>query len=60
MLNHLADYARSHGVGVLRLETGIYQPEAIARYERWGFQRIPPFGAYQEDPLSYFYEKRLA
>jgi putative acetyltransferase len=24
-----------------------------------GFQRIPPFGTYKEDPLSMFYEKRL-
>jgi putative acetyltransferase len=59
MLDHLADCARQHGVAVLRLETGIYQPQAIGLYERCGFQRIPPFGAYQEDPLSVFYEKRL-
>ncbi len=59
LLNYLADYARQHGVTVLRLETGISQPEAIGLYERCGFQRIPPFGAYQEDPLSLFYEKHL-
>ena len=59
MLQHLADYARQQGVAVLRLETGIYQPEAIGFYERYGFQRIPPFGAYKEDPLSVFYEKRI-
>jgi putative acetyltransferase len=59
MLQHLADYARHQGVAVLRLETGIYQPEAIGLYERCGFRRIPPFGAYQEDPLSVFYERRL-
>ena len=40
------------------LETGIHQHEAIGLYERMGFQRIPPFGAYQEDPLSRFYEKQ--
>jgi putative acetyltransferase len=60
MLNHLADYALQWGVEVLRLETGIYQPEAIGLYERFGFQRIPPFGTYKEDPLSVFYEKRIA
>lgn len=60
MLQHLADYAQHQGVAVLRLETGIYQLEAIGLYERCGFQRIPPFGAYIEDPLSVFYEKRLA
>ena len=59
MLQHLADYARHQGVAVLRLETGIYQTEAIGLYERFGFQRVPPFGAYREDPLSLFYEKRL-
>lgn len=59
MLDHLADYARRQGVGVLRLETGIYQNEAIGLYERMGFQRIPPFGAYQDDPLSLFFEKQI-
>jgi GNAT superfamily N-acetyltransferase len=59
ILNHLADYARAQGVAILRLETGIYQPEAIGLYERVGFQGIPPFGAYKEDPLSRFYEKRI-
>jgi hypothetical protein len=44
---------------LLRLETGIYQREAICLYERMGFYRIPPFGAYQEDPLSLFFEKRI-
>jgi GNAT superfamily N-acetyltransferase len=59
LLDHLADYARGHGVGLLRLETGIHQTAAINLYERMGFQRIPPFGAYVEDPLSLFYEKRI-
>jgi putative acetyltransferase len=59
MLDHLADYARAQGVGVLRLETGIHQQEAISLYEGTGFQRIAPFGAYKEDPLSVFYEKRI-
>ena len=57
MLAHLADYARSRGVGVLRLETGIHQTAAISLYEREGFQQIPLFGEYKEDPLSLFYEK---
>jgi putative acetyltransferase len=59
LLDHLAEYARGHGVGLLRLETGIHQAAAIRLYERTGFQRIPPFGAYIEDPLSLFYEKRI-
>lgn len=59
MLDHLADYARSRGVAILRLETGIAQRAAIALYERSGFQSIPPFGEYKPDPLSRFYEKRI-
>jgi putative acetyltransferase len=59
MLDHLAEHARRHGVLLLRLETGIHQSEAIGLYERWGFQRIPPFPPYREDPLSRCYEKRL-
>lgn len=60
MLNHLAAYARDHGVGLLRLETGIHQHEAIGLYERMGFRSIHPFGEYHEDPLSRFYEKHIS
>ena len=59
MLNHLTDYAQDRGVGLLRLETGIHQREAIGLYERMGFRRIPPFGQYKEDPLSRCYEKHI-
>jgi GNAT superfamily N-acetyltransferase len=59
LVNHLAAYAQARGVGLLRLETGIHQAAAIGLYERMAFQRIPPFGAYVEDPLSLFYEKRI-
>jgi ribosomal protein S18 acetylase RimI-like enzyme len=59
MLNHLATYAQEQDIRLLRLETGIHQKEAIALYEQMGFQRIPPFGMYKEDPLSRFYEKRI-
>jgi ribosomal protein S18 acetylase RimI-like enzyme len=60
MLVHLAGYAREHGVSLLRLETGVYQSEAIGLYERFGFQRRRAFGEYREDPLSLFLEKRIA
>jgi GNAT superfamily N-acetyltransferase len=59
LLDHLEDHARAHGVGLLRLETGIHQEAAIRLYEQVGFRRIPPFGAYVEDPLSLFFEKRI-
>ena len=51
--------AQAEGVRVLRLETGVYQPEAQRLYERCGYRRIGPFGHYQPDPLSLFYEKVL-
>jgi putative acetyltransferase len=59
LLEHLVMFARMSGVSLLRLETGIHQPEAIALYERMGFERRAPFGDYREDPLSLFMEKPL-
>jgi putative acetyltransferase len=60
MLDTLAAYTRQHGLPRLRLETGIHQVEAIRLYERYGFQRIPPFGPYFDDPVSRCYELRLS
>jgi putative acetyltransferase len=59
MLAHLAEHARGQQVRVLRLETGIYQREAIALYEGSGFERRQSFGEYHDDPLSLFFEKSL-
>jgi GNAT superfamily N-acetyltransferase len=59
LVQHLCDHARSQGVPRVRLETGAMLTAANRLYERAGFYRIPPFGEYQEDPLSHFYEKRL-
>lgn len=44
---------------VLRLETGVRQPEAIALYERYGFRRIPTFGKYVGNPISLCFEKTV-
>ena len=59
MLNYLVEYARERHVSLLRLETGIYQTEAIGLYERNGFQRRSPFGEYRDDPMSIYYEKPI-
>ena len=59
LIDHLAAYAKSHDVTLLRLETGIHQQAAIRLYEQYGFRRIPPFGPYVEDPLSRCYEMTL-
>ena len=50
----------AHGIDVARLETGVRQPEALALYEQCGYVRRRPFGDYPDDPLSVFFEKRLA
>lgn len=60
LLRHLEAHARGRDCAVLRLETGVHQAEAIAFYERAGFSRIPPFPPYKPDPMSLFFEKRLA
>lgn len=43
----------------LKLESGPYQPEALGLYERCGFERCGPYGAYADDPLSVFMRKTL-
>ena len=60
MLNFVEGELVARDVPVARLETGIYQAEAIRLYARSGYVAIPPFGEYREDPLSLFYEKRLS
>ena len=59
LLDALQDAARGQGVTVLRLETGISQPEALGLYRSAGFKEIAPFGTYKPDPLSLFMEKAL-
>jgi len=59
LLEALEEAARAQGAAVLRLETGISQPEALGLYRSAGFKEIAPFGAYKPDPLSLFMEKRL-
>jgi len=59
ILNHLADHTRANGINTLRLETGIYQVEAISLYDHWGFARRGPFGDYTNDPNTVYFEKQL-
>ena len=59
MLEHLEGVAGAKGYQKVRLEVGISQPEALGLYEQTGYYKIPPFGDYWDDPLSYFYEKVL-
>jgi putative acetyltransferase len=59
LLERLEDQARARGIATLRLETGIYQPEALGLYRACGYRDIDPFGSYLPDPLSIFMEKTL-
>jgi putative acetyltransferase len=60
LLRYLEAFTRDRGISIVRLETGIYQHDAIRLYEHAGYRVIPAFGPYAPDPLSAFYEKRLA
>ncbi len=64
LLLRLEGEAREAGHSVLRLETGMYQAEAIGFYERAGFERCEAFGDYldlspQAVETSVFYEKPI-
>ena len=59
IMKELEDHLLECGISLSRLETGIYQPEAIGLYEQLGYTACNPFGAYKSDPLSVFMEKRL-
>jgi putative acetyltransferase len=48
------------GRAVMRLETGIHQPESLGLYRRLGYVDCGAFGDYPaDDPNSVFMEKRL-
>ena len=52
--------ARAEDFAALKLETGIYQPAALALYRAAGFSGVPPFGEYEVDPVSVFMAKTIA
>jgi GNAT superfamily N-acetyltransferase len=59
MLAHLEATARTAGADVVLLETGTRQPEAMALYASWGYERVDPFGYYREHPSNRCYARRL-
>jgi len=60
LLDAIVDRAGALGLSVIRLETGIHQPQAIGLYRAYGFVETGPFGDYRPDPLSIFMEKTLS
>ncbi|RKS95869.1 GNAT family N-acetyltransferase [Chryseobacterium defluvii] len=59
ILHELEVWAKESGYGKSVLETGIKQPEAIALYEKNGYQRIPNYGQYIGIENSVCFEKVL-
>ena len=60
LIKALEEATRDAGLRIMRLETGIYQPDALALFEKVGFTRISSFGNYpKDDPYSVFMEYRL-
>lgn len=59
MLSMLESTAQKSNCNLLKLETGPYQPEALALYAEFGYERCGPFGHYTNDPLSVFMQKTL-
>lgn len=57
LLQLLEAEANRRGCTRFMLETGYLQPEALALYERHGYQRCGPFGDYVDDPNSVFMRK---
>ena len=59
ILRELEQWAKEEGFLISKLETGINQPEAIAAYEKSGYDRIPNFPPYVEVKESICMKKYL-
>jgi putative acetyltransferase len=60
LLAAVETHAQAAGISRLLLETGLPQAAAISLYERAGFNQIPRFGQYVDDPSSYCMEKLIS
>lgn len=59
LLQKLEALTRELGFTVIRLETGIYQSDAIHLYEKQGYMRRGVYSDYRETTENLFYEKVL-
>ncbi|MGA9871552.1 MAG: GNAT family N-acetyltransferase [Rhodococcus sp. (in: high G+C Gram-positive bacteria)] len=59
ILRKLEESARARGIGVLKLETGTGQPDAMRFYEREGYEKVDSFGPYANEPTSLCYSRTL-
>lgn len=60
ILHALEACALAKGIGVMRLEVGNRQPEALELYRSAGYAVRAPFGDYSAHPNCVFMEKTLA
>ncbi|ALV05699.1 GNAT family N-acetyltransferase [Roseateles depolymerans] len=60
LMEQLEAHLRAQGIPLVRLEAGVHQAEALALYERMGYDRREPFGPHAPDPRLVFMEKRLS
>jgi len=55
----LESEAKKHGYSIIKLETGLNQPESLHLYKRFGFYEIEKFGEYINSKYSICFEKKL-
>ncbi len=59
LLALVEEEARTLGFSRALMETGLGQPEAMHLYETSGYERIPGFGHYRNEPQNRCYAKTL-
>jgi putative acetyltransferase len=59
MVVAVEEEALAAGRPVIRLETGVHLPAAIALYQSSGYRQIPAFGGHAGNPGSVCFEKQL-
>ncbi len=57
---YLETELQNRGIKLIRLETGVKQPEALGLYRKLGYRERGPFGSYVTDPFSVFMEKYVS
>jgi GNAT superfamily N-acetyltransferase len=60
LLTAIEDAARERGMRRIILETGRRQPEAMRFYEKNGYQEIPGYGFYKDEPDCVCYGRDLS
>lgn len=59
LLSHLEEWITELNYQSIVLETGKQQPDAIALYDKNGYERIPNYGQYQDQDNSVCFRKKL-